>query len=50
MTPRDVADDSGHVNITKFLREGRSPENIPALPRNISMVKISALQAGGWYC
>lgn len=49
MTPQDVADESGHVNITKFLEEGRSPDSIPELPRNISMMDISMLLAVGGY-
>ena len=45
MTPKDVADENGHVNITKFLEEGRSPEKIPEFPRNINMMDVSVLLA-----
>ena len=49
MTPQEVADESGHVNITKFLQKGRIPEDTEEFPRNISMVDISVLLAvGGW--
>ena len=50
MSPRDVADESGHVNITKFLEEGRSPEDIAEFPRNINMMDVSVLLAVDWYC
>ena len=49
MTPQEVADESGHVNITKFLQKGRIPEDTEEFPRNISMMDISVLAVGG-YC
>ena len=45
-----MADERGHVNITKFLEEGRSPENIADMPRSISMIDVSVLLAVEWYC
>ena len=45
MTPRDVADESGHVSIKKFLEEGESTENIAEYPRNINMMDVSVLLA-----
>ena len=45
MTPRDVADESGHVGIQKFLEEGESTENIAEYPRNINMMDVSVLLA-----
>ena len=55
MTPQDVTDETGHVNITKFLEEERSPEDIAKFPRNISVMDISVLdiivlQLVGGYC
>ena len=45
MTPQDVADESGHVSIKKFLEEGESTENIAEYPRNINMMDVSVLLA-----
>ena len=45
MTPRDVADESGHVSIKKFLEEGGSTESIAEYPRNINMMDVSVLLA-----
>ena len=45
LTPQDVADESGHVNITKFLEEGESTESIAEYPRNINMMDVSVLLA-----
>ena len=50
MTPQDLADESGHVTITKFLEEGRSPENIAEFPQNINMMDVSVLLVVDWYC
>ena len=50
MTPRDLADESGHVNIKTFLEEERSHEKIGEFPRNISMMDVSVLLAVHWYC
>ena len=50
MTPRDLADDRGHVNIKTFLEEERSPEKIGEYPRNINMMDVSVLLAVHQYC
>ena len=50
MTPKDLADERGHVNIKTFLEEERSPEKIGEFPRNISMMDVSVLLAVHLYC
>ena len=50
MTPRDLADESGHENIKTFLEEERSPEKIGEYPRNINMMDVSVLLAVHQYC
>ena len=50
MTPWDLADDRGHVNIKTFLEEERSPEKIGEYPININMMDVSVLLAVHWHC
>ena len=51
MTPQKLADESGHVNIMKFLEEEeRSHQKIDEFPRNINMMDVSVLLSVQWYC
>ena len=45
MTPRDLADENGHVSIKTFLEEESSPEKIGDYPRIINMMDVSVLLA-----